>query len=148
MHEETVAKLRKEFEERQRRDLERALERQKRRIRDATIAGAAIGLVAVLVTAGFTRKEILWHSFLLEACLCAVAGHLVARLHGGFFKGFLFFTLAYLMAYAIRGTTFDPTVVFSDGDIQGRAAVQGNFTSLCIVLMSGGIMGQMLADPG
>ncbi len=136
--------LREEFALRQRQAMAQAIARQRRNRRNGTIAGAFVGLVAVALTAGVTRRALLWHSFLLESLLCAVAGHLLARANGGGLRGVLLFSGAYLLAFALRALGLDPMVLFSHGDLRHAAAVQGNFMSLCIVLSCGCAIGKAI----
>ena len=123
--------------------LEKAMARRRRRMRNAAIIGAVTGLFAVLITNGFTHRPLGWQSFVFEPLFCGAAGFMVARMGGGFFKGFGFFFAAYVGAYLLRGTTFDISVVFSEGKTQGRAAMQGTFMSFAIVMLVGGIFGHM-----
>jgi len=132
-----------EFDEAGGATLEKAMARRRRRMLNAALIGAVTGLFAVLVTNGFTHKALGWQSFVFEPALCGAAGFMVARMGGGFFKGFGFFFAAYAAAYMLRGTTLDINVVFSEGDTQGRAAMQGTFMSFAIVMLVGGVLGHM-----
>jgi len=138
--------LRREWQEDQAARMEQAIALERRNTRNVTVAGAVTGLVAVVSTAAITRKAIVWHSFLLEAVLCAAAGYLLARFHGGFLKGILLFSGAYLGAWAVRAAGLDPAVLFSRADTRSAAAAQGNFVSLCIVLTCGGLMGHITSE--
>lgn len=132
-----------EFDESGESALEQAMARRRRRVRNAALIGAVTGLFAVLVTDGFTHRELGWRSFVFEPVFCGAAGFMVARLGGGFFKGFGFFFAAYLAAFLLQGTTLDINMVFSEGETQGRAAMQGTFMSFSIVMLAGGILGHM-----
>jgi hypothetical protein len=135
-----------EFRAKQARELERAVEREKRRRRNGLVAGAAAGFAAVLVTAGATRRALFWHSFLLETILGAVAGYVLARTGGGVLKGILLFAGAYMIAFCLRAGGLDPAVVFLAGDLRAAPAVQGHFTSLCFLVSAGAAMGHIVGD--
>ena len=135
-----------EFRAREARELERLEARARRNRRNGTIAGAAVAFAAVLATAGVTRKSWFWHSCLLEAVLCALAGFLLARSGGGFLRGVLLFSGAYLFAHLLRAIGLDPSVVFDAGDMRRGLAVQGNFLSLIIVITCGGLIGLVMRD--
>ena len=124
--------------------MERLHARQRGNRLKGAAAGAAIGLVAVLATAGATRRVIVWHSFLLEAILCALAGYLLARRGGGSLNGVLLFSGAYLLAWLLRATGLDPAVLFAAGDLRRAAAVSGNLMSLCIVVSCGVAVGRVI----
>ena len=141
-----VEKLREEYRAAQDAGYQEAALRQQRNRRNVTAAGAVTGFVAVVCTAAVTRKAIVWHSFLLEALFCAAAGYALARLHGGFLKGVLFFSGAYLGAHLVRLAGLDPAVLFYSGDMRIVAAAQGNFMSLCIVLTCGGLIGHIISS--
>jgi hypothetical protein len=141
-----LAELEAEFVARQVRDMERARERRKRNLRNATIAGAAAGFAAVLVTAGVTRRAFAWHSFLLETLLGAIAGHLLVRWHGGPMKGLLLFAGSYFLAFLLRATGLDPSVLFVSGDVTAAAAVQGHFVSLCFLVSAGMAIGHIVQE--
>lgn len=136
--------LRREFQAHQEQMLHAAIARQRRNRLKGVIAGTMTGLVAVMIAAGFTIERLEWRYLLLEPLLCGAAGYWVARLGGGLLKGFLFFAVAYLVAVSARGTTFDITLVFSQGEVQGRAAIQGYFMSMCIVIGCGGLIGNSM----
>lgn len=141
-----LAELRAEFRERQAREMERVRERRRRNLRNATLAGAAAGFAAVLVTAGVTRRAIHWHSFLLETLLGAVAGHLLVRMNGGPMKGLLLFAGSYFLAFLLRATGLDPSVLFVRGDVTAAAAVQGHFVSLCFLVSAGMAIGHVVQE--
>lgn len=136
-------RLREEFERERDSALLRLAAKERRDLQVSTIAGAAVGLAAVAATAGLTRHALHWHSFLLESLLCAVAGRLLCRFHGGSLKGVILFGGAYLAAWAIRAVGLDPSVLFAAGDLSRYGAVQGNFTSLCCVVATGGVLGHI-----
>ena len=100
----------------------------------------------MLVTASATRRAIPWHGFLLEALLGAVAGYLLARAGGGAMRGLLLFAGAYMLAFLLRSTGLDPSVLFAAGDVRAGAAVQGHFTSLCFLVSAGMAAGHILQD--
>jgi hypothetical protein len=124
----------------------RALARQGKNRRNAVIAGAFIGFVAVIATVAMTRAELHWHSFLLETLLCAAAGYALARVHGSTLWGVLFFGAAYLLAWFLRAAGLDPGMIVGGDHLQRYVAGQGNFVSLCIVVACGGAMGHILRD--
>jgi len=138
--------MREEFLAREEHALARLRERERRQRRNGTIAGAAVGIVAVLLTAGVTRRAVFWHSCLLEGLFGAVAGHLLARVHGGALRGLVLFAGAYALAFLCRALGLDPAVVFASGDLRAAAALQGNFTSLCFVSSVGLALGQVLDE--
>jgi len=142
----TLDDLRAEFRERQEKGLVEADARVRRNVRNATIAGAAAGLAAVLVTAGVTRQAIFWHSFLLETMLGAGAGYALARCRGGVLAGILLFAGSYFVAFLARALGLDPTVLFHAGDFRAGAAVQGHVTTLCFLVSTGGVLGHVIAD--
>jgi hypothetical protein len=143
---DSVRKLQHEFALREEQAYRRLEARRRRNRRNATIAGAAIGLAAVLVTVGVTRRAIFWHSFLLDALLGATAGYVLVRLNGGFMKGLLLFAGAYLLAFALRAAGLDPSVLFHYGDLRAVAAIQGNMASLSFTVAAGGLVGMILKD--
>ena len=140
---ELPEQLRAEFEERQAADLVRLAERQRRRRLQATLAGGAAGLVAVILTATVTRREFLWHSFLFETIFCAIAGYVLVRLHEGHLWGVLLFSGAYLLAFGLRLAGLDPSVIFQTPDLATAAAAQGNLTSLAFLILIGGTFGHI-----
>ena len=142
----TAAELRREFQERQRRNLRELLLRERRNRRNGALAGAACGLGAIFTTAAATRTVILWHSFLLETVLCAAAGYALARRGGGVLTGLVLFAVSYLLAFGLRAFGLDPSVVFSPGDLRAAAAVQGNLVTLCFLLAAGGLIGHIISD--
>ena len=142
----TIDDLQEEFRAKQARELAATAVRERRRRRSGTIAGAAAGLAAVAVTAGATRQALFWHSFLLEALLGAVAGHVLARTGGGVLKGIILFAGAYMLAFFVRASGLDPAAVFAAGDLRAAPAVQGHFTSLCFLVSAGAAMGHIVAD--
>jgi len=141
-----VARLQVEFAAREAAAMERLAARQRRNRRNGALAGAMTGLVAVAATAGVTRRAIFWHSFLLEAILCALAGWLLARRNGGVLRGMLLFSGAYLLAFLLRALGLDPTAVFAVGDLRGATAVQGNFMSLALVVSCGAAAGHVMQE--
>jgi hypothetical protein len=136
-----VDTLREEFEARRQAGLERTAARVRRDRRNATIAGGFTGLVAVAVTAGVTRRALFWHSFVLESCLCALAGYLLVRGGGGPMRGMVLFSSAYLAAWLLRALGLDPSVLFALGDVSGAAMITGNVTSLVVALSCGLLVG-------
>jgi hypothetical protein len=140
---ELPEQLRAEFEERQAAEMVRLAENQRRQRLQATLAGGAAGLVAVVLTATVTRREIFWHSFLFETVFCAIAGHVLARLHGGHLWGVLLFSGAYLLAFGLRLMGLDPSVIFQTADIAAVGAAQGNLTSLAFLILVGGAFGHI-----
>ena len=143
---ETPESLKAEFAARRRAQLAHLDEQERRRRRVAAVAGALAGLAAVLVTCGVTRKEITWHSFLLEALLCGAAGYWLARLKGGLLKGVLLFAGAYLLATLLRAMGLDPSVVFDAGDLRRLGSVTGSLASLAALAAIGGAFGHLIAD--
>ncbi|MHC4956818.1 MAG: hypothetical protein ACYTGN_00485 [Planctomycetota bacterium] len=143
---DSVRELQEEFAEREEQAYLRLTARQRKNRRNATIAGAAIGLAAVIVTVGVTRRAIFWHSFLLDALLGAAAGYTLVRLNGGFMKGLLLFAGAYLLAFGVRALGLDPSVLFHYGDIRGAAAIQGNMASLSFTIAAGGLVGMIVQE--
>ena len=141
-----VEEMQAEFRAKQAREFAASVVREKRRRRTGLVAGAAAGLLAVAVTAGATRTALFWHSFLLESLLGAVAGYVLARTGGGLLKGILLFSGAYMLAFFLRASGFDPSAVFLAGDIRAAPAVQGHFTSLCFLVSAGAAMGHIVAD--
>lgn len=141
-----VERLREEFREREEVAMLAALERQRRNRRNATLAGAFAGLVAVVSTAAVTRAAIHWHSFLFETLLCAVAGYLLARLHGGTLWGVALFGGAYLLSWLLRAMGLDPGLIVAGDHLRRFAAGQGNFASLCIVVACGAAIGIVIRD--
>ncbi len=139
-----VPSLRNDYALRQEAAMATAHARQRRNRRNGMIAGAFIGLLSVALTAGVTRRALFWHSFLLESLLCAVAGYLLARGNGGGLRGVLLFSGAYLLAFGLRATGLDPSVLFAHGDLRHAAAIQGNFMSLCLVLGCGCAIGKAI----
>ena len=126
--------------------MDAAWARVRRDRRNATIAGGMIGLVSTLATVGVTRRAILWHSFLLETLLGALAGYLLVRLKPDPLGGVLLFSGAYLLAWLVRAMGLDPSVLFASGDLRGAAMIQGNLLSLCITISCGVAMGQVMRD--
>lgn len=122
----------------------RLFERRRRDLRNATIAGAFAGFVAVLATLEGTRRALFWHSFLLETLLGALAGRLLARSGGGVLRGILLFGGSYLLAFLLRAIGLDPSVVFARGDLAGAGAVYGNFASLCLMVGVGAAVGHVV----
>ena len=112
--------LQAEFAENEARTLERLADKERKQARTATLAGGMAGLTAVLLTVTVTRRELFWHSFLLEALLSAAAGWGLVRLHGGTLKGIVLFAAAYLLAFFLRAVGLDPSVVFAP-HLQGSA---------------------------
>ena len=140
---ELPEQLRVEFEERQAAQMIRLVERQRRQRLQATLAGGAAGLVAVVLTATVTRREFFWHSFLFETVFCAIAGYVLVRLHGGHLWGVLLFSGAYLLAFLLRLAGLDPSVIFQTADLAAAAAAQGNLTSLAFLILVGGAFGHI-----
>jgi hypothetical protein len=141
-----LEELQQEYAERQANGMAEAHEHRRRSLRNVTLAGAAAGLAAVVITAGATRRGIFWHSFLLETVLCAIAGHVLVRLDGGLLKGVLLFAGAYFAAFLLRALGLDPSVLFAAGDLRAGAAVQGHFATLCFLVTTGGVLGHIVAD--
>lgn len=141
-----VERLREEFQSRREAGLERAAARVRRDRRNATIAGGFTGLLAVALTAGITRRALFWHSFLLESCLGALAGYVLARRGGGPLQGLLLFSGSYLLAWLFRAVGLDPSVLFALGDLSGAAMIQGNLTSLVLTLVCGLLVGLIVEN--
>lgn len=141
-----VERLRDEYTLREAEAMERALARQKRNRRNTVLAGAFVGLVAVITTAALTRTSIHWHSFLFETLFCAAAGYGLARVHGSALWGALFFGIAYLLAWFLRAIGLDPGLIVGGDHLQRFVAGQGNFVSLCIVVACGAAIGQIIRD--
>ena len=120
--------------------------KQRRTRRNGSFAGAAAAMVAVMTSATYTRKAWFWHSFLLEMLFCGIAGYVLARTHGGALKGLILFSGAYLLAFCVRSSGFDPSVVFAAGDLRRGMAVQANFMSLCMIVGMGGLIGHVMKD--
>jgi len=139
-----VERLRGEFAERRSHAQKDAARADARLLRNATLGGGLIGLVAVVLTATVTRRALFWHSFLLEAALGAVAGRLMARVRGGPFEGVLLFGGAALLAWSLRALGLDPSVLFARGDLRAAAAIQGNVTSLCFAVAGGAALGHLV----
>ena len=135
--------LRKEFERERAAQMEAAYKRGHRSVLSATAAGGVAGLVAVALTATLTRRELFWHSFLIEATLCAGCGYLLARWHGGVLKGVLLFGGAYLFAFLLRALGLDPSVILMGHDLDAIGAAHGNLTSLVFLILIGGAFGHV-----
>ena len=144
--EEQLQRLHEEFAaERAAADLD-AHRRQRRDRRNATLAGGMIGIASTMTTASVTRRALFWHSFLLEALLCAAAGYLLVRLRPDPLGGILFFSGAYLLAWLLRALGLDPSVAFLVGDLRAALMIQGNVVSLSICVACGAAMGQVMRD--
>lgn len=122
----------------------RLLAKRRRDLRNGILAGAGAGFVAVLLTAGATRRAIAWHSFLLETLLVAVAGLFVARSGGGPLRGILLFGGAYLLAFVLRALGLDPSVLFLAGDLSAAPALQGHYASLAFLVGAGAAIGHVI----
>jgi len=141
-----VEQLRDDYALREAEAMERAQARQTRNRRNTVLAGAFIGLVAVITTAALTRSAIYWHSFLFETVFCAAAGYALARVHGTALWGVGLFGSAYLLAWFLRAIGLDPGLIVGGDHLQRYVAGQGNFVSLCIVVACGAAMGQIIRD--
>jgi len=136
-----ATKLRDEFAARQHAEMRSAHKRQRRNRFGASLAGGVAALAAVALTAALARQTIVWHAFGLEAALGALAGYLLARRGGGMLAGALYFCLAYLVAFQLRSTGFDPGSLFAGKDMQLAWAGSGHLMSLGILVSCGGIIG-------
>ncbi len=134
-------RLRLEFQARQAEAMTVARCREKRQRRRSAAVGAAAGIATVALTALLTRSSLAWHSFLLEAVLCGAAGHLLARLHGGFMRGIVLLPAAYFAAWSIRATGLDPTVLLLAANGKSAIAGQGHLMALGLLVAVGGFMG-------
>ena len=124
-----VERLREERARQEEEAMLRALARQSRNRRNAVVAGAFVGFVAVIATIAMTRTELHWHSFLFETLFCAAAGYALARVHGSTLWGVLFFGAAYLLAWFLRAAGLDPGMIVGGDHLHRYVAAQGNYLS-------------------
>jgi hypothetical protein len=137
-------RLRTEFAASQANEMRKARARQRRIRFNAGVVGGISALAAVAITATVTRETTEWHSFVLEAVLGTVAGYLLARRGGGILAGAVYFCLAYLLAFQLRTSGFDPGVLFSEYDMRLAMAGQGHLLSLGILIVCGGAIGHAI----
>lgn len=138
------SRLRQDFLEQQQQSMARSAVLQRRNRLNGAIGGGVAGLVGTAVSAAVTRSAIAWHSFLLEALLCTLAGYLLARRGGGILTGALLFSGAYLLAFQLRAHGLDPGVLFNVGDLRQATATQGHLMTMSILMACGGAFGSIL----
>ncbi len=139
-------RLRQEFVEREERALAKAALREHRNRLNGALGGGLAGFAAAISTAAVTRQAILWHSFVLEATLGACAGYLLARRGGGLLVGVALFVGSYVLAFQIRASGFDPSVLFAPGDLRVAMASQGHLMSIGVLITCGGLLGHIMED--
>ena len=144
--EEQIHRIHEEFAAQRETAMAEAVRRQHADRRNAIVAGGLIGLLSTFLTATVTRREIFWHSYLLESLLGALAGYLLVRLRPDPLGGVMLFGAAYMLAWLVRAIGLDPSVLFAVGDLRGAAMIQGNMVSLSLCVACGAAMGQIMRD--